>query len=70
MIMNEKEQTNKEKILEELQKNGKASISEIAEKTGLSRQTVAIIINLMKKNKEIWGYTTIFNPDLIGKNLS
>ncbi|MCJ7570434.1 MAG: winged helix-turn-helix transcriptional regulator [Candidatus Thermoplasmatota archaeon] len=65
--MNETEQTNKIKILEELQKNGRASASEIAEKTGLSRQTVTKIIRNMEKKKEIWGYTAIFNPELIGK---
>jgi DNA-binding Lrp family transcriptional regulator len=65
--MDEIEQTNKVKILEELQKNARASTSEIAEKTGLSRQTVAKTINDMKKNKEIWGYTTIFDPKLIGR---
>src|SRR5512136_694653 len=65
--MEEVEQTNKVKILEELQKNGRASVSEIAEKTGLSRQTVAKTISNMEKNKEIWGYTAIFDPKLLGK---
>lgn len=65
--MDDIEYTNKEKILEELQKNGRASVSEIADKLGLSRQTVAKIISNMEKNKEIWGYTVIFNPELIGK---
>ena len=65
--MNEIEQTNKVKILEELQKNGRASVSEIADKTGLTRQTVAKIISNMEKKKEIWGYTAIFDPKLIGK---
>ncbi len=65
--MDEIEQTNKMKILEELQKNGRASASEIAEKTGLTRQTVAKIISNMEKNKEIWGYTAIFDPKLVDK---
>jgi len=63
--MDEIEQTNKVKILEELQKNGRASLSEIAEKIGLSRQTVAKTINNMEKKKEIWGYTAIFDPKLL-----
>ena len=65
--MDEIEQTNKVKILEVLQKNGRASVLEIAEKTGLSRQTVAKTISNMEKKKEIWGYTAIFNPELIGE---
>lgn len=64
--MNETEQTNKIKILEELQKNGRASASVIAEKIGLSRQTVTKIIRNMEKNKEIWGYSTIFDTELKG----
>ena len=59
--------SNRVKILKELQKNGRASTSEIAEKTGLSRQTVAKTIVDMEKNKIIWGYSTIFNPKAIGK---
>ncbi|OGS41243.1 MAG: hypothetical protein A3K77_00955 [Euryarchaeota archaeon RBG_13_31_8] len=65
--MDEIEQTNKVKILVELQKNGRASVSEIAEKTGLSRQTVAKTISNMEKKKEVWGYTAIFDPKLLGK---
>jgi DNA-binding Lrp family transcriptional regulator len=65
--MEEIEQTNKVKVLEELHKNGRASLSELAEKTGLSRQTVAKTINSLEKNKQIWGYTAIFDPKLIGK---
>lgn len=64
--MDEIEHTNKIKILEELQKNGRASVSDIADKTGLTRQTVAKIISNMEKNKEIWGYSAIFDPKLIG----
>jgi DNA-binding Lrp family transcriptional regulator len=65
--MNQTEQNNKIKILEELQKNGRASTSEIADKLGLSRQTVTKTIRNMEKNKEIWGYTAIFDPRLLGK---
>jgi DNA-binding Lrp family transcriptional regulator len=65
--MDEIEQTNKAKILEELQKNARASTSELSKKTGLSRQTVAKTINDMEKKKQIWGYTAIFDPKLIGK---
>jgi len=65
--MNEIKKTNKIKILEELQKNGRASSTEIADKIGLSRQTVAKIIINMENNKEIWGYSTIFDPKAIGK---
>lgn len=65
--MDEIEQTSKIKILNELKKNGRVSVSEIADKIDLSRQTVAKIINNMEKNKEIWGYTAIFDPKLVGK---
>ena len=65
--MNEIEKTNKMKILEELHKNCRASNSEIADKLGLSRQTVAKIISNMEKEGEIWGYTAIFDPKLLGK---
>ena len=65
--MDEIKQTNEVKILEELHKNGRASLSELAEKTGLSRQTVAKIISNMEKKKEIWGYSAIFDPKLVGK---
>jgi len=65
--MNEEEHSIKQKILIELKKNARASLSDIADKLGLSRQTVAKTISNMEKNKEIWGYTTIFNPELIGK---
>lgn len=50
--MVEIEQTKKVKILEELHKNSRVSLSELAEKTGLSRQTVAKAINSMEKKKE------------------
>jgi len=65
--MGEIEKTNKVKILEILHKNGRATVSEIAEKTGLSRQTVAKTINNLEKNKEIWGYTAVFDPKLLNK---
>jgi DNA-binding Lrp family transcriptional regulator len=65
--MDEIEQTNKVKVLKELQKNGRETLSELAEKTGLSRQTVAKTINDLEKKKQIWGYTAIFDPKLIGK---
>jgi Lrp/AsnC family leucine-responsive transcriptional regulator len=65
--MSDMEQTNKAKVLLELQKNGRASLSELAKKTGLSRQTIAKTIKDMEKKKQIWGYTAIFDPDLVGK---
>jgi DNA-binding Lrp family transcriptional regulator len=54
-------------ILRELQKNARTSLSELAKTTGLSRQTVAKTINDMEKKKQIWGYTAIFDPRLLGK---
>src|SRR5512136_2797931 len=63
--MEEMEKSNIMKVLEELLKNGRASLSELAEKTGLTRQTVTKTINSLEKNKQIWGYTAIFNPELL-----
>jgi DNA-binding Lrp family transcriptional regulator len=65
--MKDIELSNKVMILNELQKNARASLSELAKKTGLSRQTVAKIINDLEKSKQIWGYTAIFDPKLVGK---
>jgi len=63
--MNIKEDGNKVKIIEELLKNARASLSELSEKTGLSRQTVAKVIQDLEKKKQIWGYATIIDPKLI-----
>ncbi len=59
--MNKTDQANKKRILDELHKNSRASASTIAEKTGLSRQTVAKTISDMEKEKTIWGYNTVAN---------
>ncbi len=64
--MDDIKQTNKLKILKELHKNARASLSELSKKTGLTRQTVAKIINEMERQKLIWGYTAIFDTRLIG----
>ena len=65
--MEEIEQNRKKKVLEELQKNARMTLSELSKKTGLSRQTVAKTINELEKKKKIWGYTAIFDPSLLGK---
>lgn len=49
------------KILNELKKNARESISILAEKLNFSRQKVWRIIAELEKEKKIWGYTTIID---------
>jgi len=65
-FMAEIKQAKEIKILEELHENARISLSELSKKTGLARQTIAKIIKDMEKKNKIWGYTTIFDPSLIG----
>lgn len=50
-------------VLDELQKNSKKSINEIAKKLGFSRQKVWRIIKELEDNKTIWGYTAVVNEE-------
>ncbi len=52
-----------EKIVSYLKKDSRASINEMAEKLGFSRQKVWRIIKNLEKNNKIWGYTTIVDDD-------
>ena len=56
----------KNKILDELLRNGKKSVIDIAESLGFSRQKVWRIIKNLEKNKTIWGYTTIIDAEKQG----
>lgn len=51
------------KIVSYLKKDSRASINEMAEKLGFSRQKVWRIIKKLEKNNKIWGYTTIVDDD-------
>jgi DNA-binding Lrp family transcriptional regulator len=54
------------KIIEELGKNARGSIDDIAKKCGFSRQKVWRLINKLEKNKYIWGYSVIADHEKIG----
>ena len=51
------------KVIEELQKNSKESIDNIAKKCGFSRQKVWRIIKRLEKNDTIWGYHAVISED-------
>ena len=55
------------KIIDELEKNAKESIDNIAKNCGFSRQKVWRIIDNLEKNKTIWGYTAVVNDDKINR---
>ena len=67
MPKSSREQIDKDekKILAELRNNAKGSIDEIAKKCGFSRQKVWRIIKHLEKNKTIWGYNTIIDPEKV-----
>jgi DNA-binding Lrp family transcriptional regulator len=52
-----------QKILSVLQTNANESIDVIAKKCGFSRQKVWRIIKKLEKEKTIWGYTVLFDPE-------
>lgn len=55
-----------EKVLDELEKNGKESIDTIAKHCGFSRQKVWRIIKHFEEDKTIWGYVGIQNEEVKG----
>lgn len=54
------------KILEQLQKNARQLISEIAKKTGLPRDVVQYRIKKLEENKVIRAYHAFLNPSKLG----
>jgi len=60
-------QQDEKKILEELSKNAKNSINEIANKLDFSRQKVWRTIKNLEEDKTIWGYTAIIDDNKIGR---
>ena len=54
------------KILLQLVKNSKQSVSEIAEKIGASRQTVAKKIKQLEASGAITSFTVVLNPEKFG----
>ena len=51
------------KVIAELQKNARESISKIAENCGFSYQKVGRIIHNLEERKKIWGYCAILDND-------
>jgi DNA-binding Lrp family transcriptional regulator len=63
----EKMEKDIQNIINELKKNSKNSVKEIADKFGFSRQKVCRIINDLEKDNTIWGYTTIIDDNKVGR---
>ncbi|MCX6707577.1 MAG: Lrp/AsnC family transcriptional regulator [Candidatus Woesearchaeota archaeon] len=54
------------KILEQLQRNARQTIAEIAKKTGLPRDVVVYRIKKMEESKVIRAHHTLLNPQKLG----
>ena len=54
-------------VINELERNARESMDEIARNCDFSRQKVWRIINTLEKNKTIWGYTAIVDDNKIDK---
>ena len=57
------------KILSQLQKNGRVSITELAEHVGLSASACAERVRRLERDKVITGYHARVNPEAVGKAL-
>jgi len=60
-------QKDETKILAELLKNANEKINTIAKRCGFSKQKTWRIIKQLEAKKLIWGYTTVFDEQKIGK---
>lgn len=58
------------KILSFLSENARLSISSISKKTGIPNSTISNRIHKLENNNVIEQYTTIFNPEKIGVNVT
>jgi len=56
------------KVIAELQKNARESISKIAENCGFSYQKVGRIIHNLRENKKIWGYYAVADNEELNLN--
>lgn len=59
----ELEKENMYKILRSMKKYARKEVKDIAEETGLTRQTVSKLLNKMEEKKIIWGYAPIGDLD-------
>ena len=55
------------KVISLLQDNARATIEDMTEKLGFSRQKVWRIIKRLEENKTIWGYSTVVNDDKLDR---
>lgn len=51
------------KVIEQLQKNCMENLDEFAQSCGFSRQKVWRIIKNLERDKIVWGYTAVINPE-------
>jgi DNA-binding Lrp family transcriptional regulator len=63
----QKRKEDENKLLSELMKNPKQSINTIAKHCGFSRQKVQNMIKELEANHVIWGFTTVYDEQKIGK---
>jgi DNA-binding Lrp family transcriptional regulator len=66
MVKKEMISEDEKKVLDELEKNGKESIDDIAKRCGFSRQKVWRIIKSFEEDKTIWGYIGVENNEIKG----
>ena len=55
------------KVLQELEKNSKENVDNIAKKCGFSRQKLMKIINNLEENKTIWGYHPVVDDNKMNR---
>jgi DNA-binding Lrp family transcriptional regulator len=53
-------------VINALLYDARKKATEIAKETNLSRQTVTNIIKKLEDNGKIWGYSTVFEPEVTG----
>ena len=63
----EKIEEDKQRVLQELQKNSSDSVNDIAKRLGFSRQKVWRIIRDLEGSNTIWGYTAIIDDEIIDR---
>ena len=58
--------SNEKAVINALLCDARKRTIEIAKETNLSRQTVSNIIKKLKDNGQIWGYSTVIEPEMTG----
>jgi len=57
------------RVLEALMRNGRASISEVADDTGMSEPTVRKYVRRLEESETILGYSAEVNPKKVGDRM-